>query len=72
MKIVGLIFGILASVGLLLGFIPFLGWLNWFNIPFAVLGLIISLITKSGSGRILCLLALVLGIIRLMLGGGLV
>ncbi|PJK04811.1 hypothetical protein CO609_03885 [Lysobacteraceae bacterium NML91-0268] len=72
-----LIWGICAILGMLLAMIPLLGWLNWLNIPFAILGLIVSAIGMSGArrsnaavaGLVLCLIATVLGGIRLMLGG---
>jgi hypothetical protein len=75
-----LIWGILAFLGLGVAFFPCLGALNWLNIPFAGVGLIISIIalTKSPrdqrggaiAGVILCGVAVVFGLIRLSLGGG--
>ncbi len=70
MKTLGLILGILAALGMLLAFIPLLGWLNWLNIPFAILGLIFSVIGKSRGGTILCIVAILFGMLRLALGGG--
>lgn len=70
MKIIGRIFGILSLIGMLLGFIPLLGWLNWLNIPFAIIGLVFSIIGKTKGGIIICLVAIFLGIFRLILGGG--
>lgn len=70
MKIIGLILGILSALGMLLAFIPLLGWLNWINIPFAIIGLIISAVAKSNGGMVLCATAIIFGMIRLMLGGG--
>ena len=32
MKLASLIIGITALVGMLIGFVPCLGWFNWFNI----------------------------------------
>lgn len=83
MQTAGLIFGILSIIGMLVGFIPCLGALNWLNIPFAVIGLIISAIGYSTSskdepngkaiaGIVLCGFAALFGIIRLIAGGGLV
>jgi len=70
MKTFGLILGILAALGMLLAFIPLLGWLNWINIPFAIIGLIISAIGNSKGGMVLCGMAVLFGIIRLILGAG--
>ncbi|MBK6504753.1 MAG: hypothetical protein IPG02_03600 [Ignavibacteria bacterium] len=68
----GLILGILSALGMLLAFIPLLGWLNWINIPFAIIGLIFSVISKSKGGTVLCIVAIIFGMIRLALGGGII
>ncbi len=72
MKIIGLILGILSALGMLLAFIPLLGWLNWINIPFAIIGLIFSVISKSKGGTVLCIVAIIFGMIRLAFGGGII
>jgi hypothetical protein len=61
-------------------FIPCLGALNWLNIPFSLVGLIISAVATSQAppdkknlaiiGIVLCAFAAVFGLIRLVLGGG--
>lgn len=83
MQIASLILGILSIVGMLVAFIPCLGSLNWLNIPFSVIGLIISVVANSSAelpremksnsriGIILCSIAILFGIMRLILGGGL-
>lgn len=81
MQILSLIWGILSILGMLIGFIPCLGAYNWINIPFAALGLIFSIIAvvnanpgeskSSGTaGLIMCASAVIFGVFRLMLGGG--
>lgn len=70
MKIVASFFGIISLLGMLLAFIPLLGWLNWLIIPFAIIGLILSSFSKSSAGRTLCIVAIIFGILRLILGGG--
>lgn len=71
MKKAGLFIGILSFIGMCVALIPLLGWMNWFNIPFAVIGLIFSIIGKSKGGMIFNILAIVFGFLRLLLGGGL-
>lgn len=81
MKIASLIFGILAIIGMIVGFFPCLGTLNWINIPFATIGLIISIVAMKQAkedepkgnviaGLVLCGVAMLFGLIRLIAGGG--
>ena len=76
MGAVSLIIGILAGIGMAIGFIPCLGWINWFNIPVAAIGLVFGIIaTAQGDGKgiaglVICAVAIFLGLIRLVLGGG--
>jgi hypothetical protein len=70
MNILSAIIGIGALLIALVGFIPFLGWLNWFAIPVAVVGLVLGLLSRETSGRNINLVVLALAVIRLALGGG--
>jgi hypothetical protein len=70
MNILSSIIGLVALILALVGFIPLLGWLNWFVIPLAVVGLVLGLLSQKTSGRNVNLVVLALAIIRLALGGG--
>jgi hypothetical protein len=79
LQLLSLIWGILAICGMFIGLIPFLGWLNWGNIPFAIVGLIISIIATTSArgnrsmgitGIALCAIAIIFGAIRLKMGCG--
>jgi hypothetical protein len=70
MNIFSAIIGIGALLIALVGFIPFLGWLNWFAIPVAVVGVVLGLLSRETSGRNINLVVLALAVIRLALGGG--
>jgi len=72
LNLVSLLIGALAFVLALVAFIPFLGWANWLIIPLAILGAGVGMISGSTSGRNLNLFVIVLGVLRLMLGGGLI
>ena len=72
MKTIGRIFGILALIVMIIGLIPFFGWLNWVGIPLAILGLILSVIGKSNGGMVICAVAIVVGLLRLFMGGGII
>jgi hypothetical protein len=70
MNVISVIIGLMALIIALVGFIPLLGWLNWFVIPGAVVGLVLGLMSTKTSGRNINLVVLALAIIRLALGGG--
>ena len=81
MKAASLVLGILAILGMFIALVPFLGWMNWGVIPLAGIGLIISIIATatakenrgpSIAGIILCAIAIFVGIIRLIIGGGII
>jgi hypothetical protein len=59
LNLVSLLIGIVSLVLALVAFIPFLGWANWFIIPLAIIGT-----------RNLNIFVIVIGALRLMLGGG--
>ncbi len=69
-NLVSLIIGFFALVLALVAFIPLLGWANWLIIPLAIIGAVVGMISNSTSGRNLNLFVIVIGIVRLMLGGG--
>jgi hypothetical protein len=70
MNIISAIIGIIALIIALVGFIPLLGWLNWFVLPTAVVGLVLGLMSRETSGRNVNIVVLALAIVRLVLGGG--
>jgi hypothetical protein len=69
-NLASLIIGFVALVLAVIAFIPLLGWANWFIIPLAMIGAVVGLISRGTAGRNLNLFVIVLGIVRLMLGGG--
>lgn len=93
MKQVSLIIGIIVLVGMVIGFIPCLGWFNWLNIPLAIVGLVLGGIDYNNErnmvardefgnpihrpatfplGIIFCAVALLFGMFRLFIGGGVI
>ena len=69
-NLLSLIVGVIALLLAVVGFVPLLGWLNWFIISIAIIGAGLGVISKSTSGRNLNLFVIVVGIIRLSIGGG--
>lgn len=73
MKIISIILGCFALLGLLLGFLPFFGWLNWFFVlPPATIGLILGVAIADRAATVISGLALAFGMLRLFLGGGII
>jgi hypothetical protein len=82
MGLISLLWGIFAMIWMVLALIPLLGWGNWFLIPFAAVGAIIGAIgvlftssAKTGrakTGLLLNGIVIVVGIIRLSIGGGII
>ena len=70
LNLVSLIIGAVALVFALIAFLPLLGWANWLIIPLAMIGAVVGMISRSTAGRNLNLFVIVIGVIRLMLGGG--
>lgn len=71
-NIISLVIGAVAAILVVPAFIPLLGWMNWLVVPVAVVGLLFGLASGRTSGRNLNLIVIVIGIIRLVLGGGLI
>ena len=70
LNLISVAIGIAALIGVLVAFIPLLGWLNWVIVPLAVLGLALGVASSGRVGRNLNIVAIVIGVLRLMLGGG--
>ena len=70
LNLASLIIGIVALVFAVIAFIPPLGAVNWLIIPLALIGAAVGMASKSNAGRNLNLFVIVVGVVRLMLGGG--
>ena len=69
-NLVSLIIGFVGLVFAVIAFLPLLGWANWLIIPLAIIGGAVGMVTRGTAGRNLNLLVILIGIVRLMLGGG--
>jgi len=70
LNIVSLLIGAVAAVLAVPAFLPLLGWVNWLVVPLALIGLLFGLASDRTSGRNLNLIVTAIGVVRLMLGGG--
>ena len=77
----GFVIGIVSLCFMVLGLVPCLGWLNWFTIGGSLAALVLSYLafsntklpnisSKARTGMILGAIALIIGGMRLKLGGG--
>lgn len=81
MGLISLLWGIVAIILMVFALIPLLGWANWLLIPFAVVGAIIAAIGiaatapqnrgRAKTGLVLNAIVIIVGIVRLSMGGGL-
>jgi uncharacterized membrane protein len=69
-NLVSLIIGFVALLCALVAFLPLLGWLNWLIVPLAIVGAAIGMISRGRAGQNLNLFVIVIGVVRLILGGG--
>ena len=69
-NLVSLIIGFVALIFAVIAFLPLLGWANWLIIPLAIIGAVVGMVSRGTAGRNLNLFVIVIGMVRLMLGGG--
>jgi len=70
-NILSILIGIVALIIALPALIPFLGWVNWFVLIIAGLGLLLGLVSESNAGRNFNILVIAICSLRLFVGGGL-
>ena len=69
-NVISLVIGFVALVLAVIAFLPLLGWANWFVIPLAIVGAGLGVLSKSTAGRNLNLFVILIGVVRLSIGGG--
>ena len=69
-NLVSILIGLVALALAVVAFLPLLGWANWLIIPLAIVGAGVGMLGHNKLGRNINLFVILLGIIRLMLGGG--
>ena len=69
-NILAFLFGLVALIFALIGFIPLLGLLLWPVMLIAGIGAAFGFASSSNSGRNFCLVVLAICAIRLWMGGG--
>lgn len=82
MGLISVLWGVVAMIWMVIALVPIIGITNWLLIPFAAIGAIIAAIGiavtsrekrgRAKAGLVLNGIVIVVGIIRLSLGGGIV
>ena len=70
LNLISVIIGLVALVCAAVGFIPFLGVLNYAVVALAIIGAGIGMLSQGNAGRNLNLFVILVAIVRLSLGGG--
>jgi hypothetical protein len=70
LNMLSILIGLVSLVIVIPSQIPLLGWGNWLALPLAVIGLGLGALSRSNTGRNLCIVVFAVAVIRLMLGGG--
>ena len=70
LNLVSILIGAVSLILAAVAFLPLLGWANWLILPLAVIGAGVGQMSGSKAGRNLNLIVIVIGVLRLMLGGG--
>lgn len=71
-NIIAFLFGLIALVLAIVGFIPLLGWLNWLIILIAGVGAAFGFASDKNSGRNFCFVVMAICALRLWMGGGII
>jgi hypothetical protein len=67
-----IIIGVVALLLAALAFIPLLGWANWLIVPLAIIGAGLGAASDKTSGRNLNIFVIIIGVVRLFIGGGII
>lgn len=70
LNLVSVIIGVVALIFAVPAFVPLLAWLYWFIIPLALIGAAVGMGAQNKTGRNLNLFVIVIGLVRLSIGGG--
>lgn len=70
-NIISIAIGLFALLLAIPAFIPLLGWANWIVVPIALVGAGIGALSRGTAGRNLNLVVILVGVVRLVLGHGL-
>lgn len=70
MNLISILIGLIALFWAFFAFLPLLGWMYWFVVPVALVGLAIGALSRHDGGRNLNLVVIAVGVVRLVIGHG--
>ena len=70
LNFISLAIGCVALILAAIAFVPLVGWAYWLIIPLAIVGLGFGVVSRANSGRNLNIAVILIGIVRLVIGGG--
>lgn len=70
LNLLSILIGLATLIPALIAFIPLLGWMYWFILPVAFVGVVIGALSSHNAGRNLNLVVLLVGLARLAIGHG--
>ena len=71
LNLVSIVIGLVGLAFAAVAFLPLLGWANWLVVPLAMIGAAIGVMSRGNAGRNLNIFVIIVGVFRLILGGGL-
>ena len=72
MNIISSLLGVVAIIIVLVGLVPGIGFINWIGLGIGIIGAVLGMFANKTSGRNINLLAIVIAIFRLLIGGGII
>ena len=72
LNVISILIGLVALLFAIPAFLPILALAYYLIIPLAIIGAVVGMLSSSNTGRNLNLFVIVIGVVRLMLGGGII
>ena len=70
LNLASILIGIVLFVFVLVGLVPFLGWLNWLALVIGAVGVLLGALSRHKAGLIFNIVLLLIAAWRLSMGGG--
>lgn len=72
LNLVSILIGLVLTLFVLVGLVPFLGWLNWLALLIGAVGVLIGALSRQKSGLIFNIVLILIAMGRLSIGGGII